>query len=280
MVQIEDLARVNTAAPSGQAGNWLIDPPDLTIQSGEGAQSTSFIGAATLANNLANSNITLTTSATTGQQTQSDAGSPPGNINVNAAVSWASANKLTLSAYANININADISASNGSLALNYGQGAGAGSNTSDYFLKYGVKVNLPAGSSFSTKRGSDGAVISYTVMNGLDALGGASATALRDSANPTKYFAIGADIDASATAGGNSGAGFEPIASFSGVFEGLGHKVSNLSINRPGVNNVGMFSTLPVGSVIQNLGLFGGSTVGYGSVGGLVGRNDGIINNS
>ena len=280
VVQIEDLARVNTAAPSGQAGNWLIDPPDLTIQSGEGAQSTSFIGAATLANNLANSNITLATSATTNQQTQSEAGSPPGNINVNAAVSWTSANKLTLSAYANININADISASNGSLALNHGQGAVAASNTSDYFLKYGVKVNLPAGSSFSTKRGSDGAVLGYTVINGLDAPGGASATALRDSANPTKYFAIGADIDASATAGGNSGAGFEPIASFSGVFEGLGHKVSNLSINRPSVNNVGMFSTLPVGSVIQNLGLVGGSTVGYGSVGGLVGRNDGIINNS
>jgi filamentous hemagglutinin family protein len=286
VVQIEDLARVDTAAPSGQAGNWLIDPPDLTIQSGAGEPSASFIGAATLANNLANSNITLATSATTNQQTLSDANSQPGNINVNAAVSWSSANKLTLSAYANININADISASNVSnvsnvrLALNYGQGAVATGNSSDYFLKYGVKVNLPEGLNFSTKRGSDGAVIGYTVINGLDALSGATATALRDSTNPTRYFAIGADIDASATANGNAGAGFEPIASFSGVFEGLGHQVSNLSINRPSVNNVGMFSTLPVGSVIQNLGLVGGSTVGYGSVGGLVGRNDGIINNS
>ena len=280
VVQIEDLARVNTAAPSGQAGNWLIDPPDLTIQSGEGAQSASFIGATTLANNLANGNVTLATSATTSQQTLSDANSQPGNINVNAAVSWASANKLTLSAYANININADISASNGSLALNYGQGAVAVANTSDYFLKYGVKVNLPAGSSFSTKRGSDGAGIGYTVMNGLDAPGGATATALRDSTNPTRYFAIGADIDASATANGNSGAGFEPIASFSGVFEGLGHKVSNLSINRPSVNNVGMFSALTMGSVIQNLGLVGGNVVGSNSVGGLVGANSGTINNS
>ena len=141
VVQIEDLARVNTAAPSGQAGNWLIDPPDLTIQSGEGAQSTSFIGATTLANNLATSNVTLETAATSSQQTLSNANLQPGNINVNAAVSWSSANKLTLSAYANININADISASNGSLALNYGQGAVAAANTSDYFLKYGVKVN-------------------------------------------------------------------------------------------------------------------------------------------
>ena len=293
VVQIEDLARVNTAAPSGQAGNWLIDPPDLTIQSGEGAPSASFIGAATLANNLANSNITLTTSATTGQQTQSEAGSPPGNINVNAAVSWASANKLTLSAYANININADISASTGSLALNHGQGAVAAGNTSDYFLKYGVKVNLPAGSNFSTKRGSDGADTVYTVITSLGAAGDAATApstatlqGLAATANLSGNFVLGGNVDAAATVTWNGSgsplvyAGFTPIGPFAGNFDGLGHTISNLSINLPSGTNVGLFGQTGSVAVIKNLGLIGGSVVGSSGVGGLVGRNDGIINNS
>jgi filamentous hemagglutinin family protein len=92
--------RVNTSAPKGHAGNWLIDPMDFTI-----AASGGDIDGATLSGNLASSNITILSN--------SGGTSGSGDINVNDNVSW-SANTLTLTAVRNVNINAVMTAAGAS----------------------------------------------------------------------------------------------------------------------------------------------------------------------
>ena len=59
-----------------------------------------------------------------------------------------------------------------------------------------------------------------------------------------------------------------PIA-FWGTFDGLGHTITGLTINRPNAS-VGLFGTVTGGSV-SNIGLLGGSVKGTSSVGGRAG---------
>ncbi|MBI9032259.1 T9SS type A sorting domain-containing protein [bacterium] len=63
--------------------------------------------------------------------------------------------------------------------------------------------------------------------------------------NSDPYFELANDIDASATIDWNEGAGFEPIGSndnrFTGNFKGNGFIISNLYINRPTQDYVGLF---------------------------------------
>ncbi|NLX22478.1 MAG: hypothetical protein GXY55_12550, partial [Phycisphaerae bacterium] len=114
-------------------------------------------------------------------------------------------------------------------------------------------------------------------------------------ASSGKYYSLTTDIDASATAGWNDAdtdtdvlEGFKPIGtysssntrSFRGFFDGNGHTISGLIINRPGVNNVGLFGYVDSGGQVRNLGLVGGAVTGTWSVGGLVGLNyEGTVSN-
>ena len=92
----------------------------------------------------------------------------------------------------------------------------------------------------------------YAVINSI--LGAPGSTTGADLQGINGYlaghFALGSNIDASATSTWNSGTGFTPIGSsstaFTGNFDGLGHTITNLVINLPTTN--------PAGS---NVGLFG-----------------------
>jgi len=90
-------------------------------------------------------------------------------------------------------------------------------------------------------------------------------------------YALGSDIDATATSGWNAGAGFAPVGTFAGkfagVFDGLGHTVNSLTINRPASDGVGFFGATG-GGVIRNIGLLGGSMSGNDDVGALLGYNE------
>ncbi|MEG2268819.1 MAG: hypothetical protein RSC68_31370, partial [Acinetobacter sp.] len=273
-VKIDDRTQVSTRSEGGKTGTWRIDPTDFTISAGNGASGSSGIGATTLQSNLSINNVILETQA---------AGSGAGDIHVNAAVSWNAATELTLKAHNNININADISAAdnNGKLHLIYGQNT-ANSNA-NYYLNHGAKVNLKAGDNFSTQKGTD-AVKNYKVITALGAQGSTTQTDLQGiNGNLIGNYVLGADIDAAATSGWNAGAGFNPIGNnttnFSGILDGLGHTISNLTINRPTTDYVGLFGRTN-GASIRNIGLLGGSVKGNGSVGGLVGYNNSSISNA
>jgi filamentous hemagglutinin family protein len=213
-VKVADSARVTTLANGGQSGTWLIDPNDFTVASSGGDMTGAAVNTA-----LAGGNFTI--------QSTAGATSGNGNINVNDAVSWSANNTLTLNAYRNININADITASGatGKLALYYGQGAIAASNTADYNIAQNVKVNLQSGQNFTTKLGSDGAMVNYTVINaGNDA---ATATALQNMNNGLSgNYALGVDADLSSIPNWNP---IGPINPFTGRFSGLGHSIFNLT---------------------------------------------------
>lgn len=71
-------------------------------------------------------------------------------------------------------------------------------------------------------------------------------------------------------------------AAFESKFNGNGFKITNLNINRPDENNVGLFGYTAgdIGStVFENLTLEGGSVIGKDLVGALVGRCNATINN-
>jgi hypothetical protein len=241
-------------------------------------ESPSGIGADTLSNNLGNTDVTIATDNSNGTDT--------GSINVDAALSW-SANKLTLSAWNDININAALNGSGtASLALEYGQGALNDGNTSGYHIN--APVSLPAGDNFSTKQGSDGAVLAWKVITDLGSEGSTSGTDLQGiNGDLSGRYVLGADIDATATADWNAGEGFTPIGGsgdsveqFSGSFDGLGHTIGHLIINRPAENFVGLFRGTDVGSSVGNVGLTDLAVIGSSNVGALAGTNYGTIGNS
>src|SRR5690606_25780957 len=62
--------------------------------------------------------------------------------------------------------------------------------------------------------------------------------------------------------------------SFTGTFDGLGHRIDGLVINRPGEDYVGLFGSTS-NATLRNVGLIGGSVSGYRYVGGLVGEQRG-----
>ncbi|MGS0744157.1 YDG domain-containing protein [Glaciimonas sp. GG7] len=206
-----------------------------------------------------------------------------GTVNVNDVVSW-SANKLTLNAQNNLNINAVLNGSgSASLTVQFGQGALALNNTSVYTRN--AVINLPAGNNYSVLIGSDGVVRNFTVINSLGAAGSITGTDLQgvEGALSTNYV-LGGNIDASTTSGWNTGTGFMPIGTavtpYTGVFDGLGHAISNLTINRPSAYSVGLFGSTSSTAVIRSVGLIGGSVSGFEYVGALIGHNDGTVRNN
>jgi parallel beta-helix repeat protein len=91
------------------------------------------------------------------------------------------------------------------------------------------------------------------------------------------HYALGNDIDASITSGWNAGAGFLPINSLAASLDGRNHTISNLYINRPATDNVGVFASL--GGIVKNIRLNNVDITGRNDLGGLVGVNGGWILN-
>lgn len=119
------------------------------------------------------------------------------------------------------------------------------------------------------------------------------------SASLEGYYVLMDDIDlstylAKGSEGYNDGKGWDPIGqytdiadpniaeakSFKGTFDGNGHVITNLYINRKDVAsfNAGLFGYVTSSSVIKNVGVTGTMDVSSYS-GGLVGSNSGMISN-
>lgn len=100
-------------------------------------------------------------------------------------------------------------------------------------------------------------------------------------ASAGKYYTLQNDLDAAETGSWNAGAGLEPIGSsypqFAGIFDGQGHVIRNLVIQRPAQDNVGLFGSLDDDAEVRNLGLADSAIAGDDEVGGLAGWNNGTI---
>lgn len=97
-------------------------------------------------------------------------------------------------------------------------------------------------------------------------------------------YYLGTDIDCSSTTGWNGGAGFVPVGTssnaFTGTFDGRGHKITGLYIDRPSTDYEGLFGYTCSGSEIKDVGLEDVDVNGNEYVGGLVGQNRGTITDS
>jgi hypothetical protein len=282
-VQVASGAHISTLATMGKAGTWLIDPTDFTITAGAGAQTTSGIGATTLQANLGTGNVAITTSIS---------GTQNGDINVNAPVSW-TANTLTLTAANNINVNAVMTVG-GTAKVDFEPGVGGDllmGFANDGTFAGQVNISSSAANALTinaqvytviTTLGSGPADVSGTTLQGMNG-------------NLSGFYALGSNIDASATAGWSGGSftivgtgGYRTSSpgGFMGAFNGLGHTVSNLTVHTYGMYgyNVGLFGAAQPGARISNIGIIGGASsiggTGYGGVGALVGYNGGSIKNS
>ena len=273
-VKIADGTKVTTIATSGTTGRWLIDPVDFEVVSGSGEFTASSVGSNTLSANLLNTSVTIKTGLGNGQ----------GDIKVNAPVVWQGGYQLTLEADRNIYFNALLQGEN--LALLYGQASKNG-GTADFYFNNGAKIEIPVnsefGNFFTTQKGFDPANLKrYTVISSLG----------NQSSNPTPgtlqgitrlsntdNYALGTDVTATETSGWNAGAGFTPLGQLNGTFEGLGHKISDLTINRPGSSVIGLFSSIGSGAQVRNLGMTNATIVGAETVGALAGSNLGTISN-
>ncbi|GHU94092.1 hypothetical protein FACS1894156_1870 [Bacteroidia bacterium] len=96
-----------------------------------------------------------------------------------------------------------------------------------------------------------------------------------------EHFVQDADIDAGATGNWNNGAGFEPIGNdstpFTGTYDGQGHTLGDLYINRPAEDNIGLFGVAD-SAQIDDLILKNVDITGRDNVGGLVGSSNININ--
>ncbi|MCX5512829.1 MBG domain-containing protein [Kaistia algarum] len=278
---------VNLTSASGAFGWLLLDPYNLTISNSASSGMSGFnanaddsvLNAGALVAALNGANVKVTTGS---------GGSQAGDITVDAVISWNSSSTLELSAYHDIVVNWNISSpGGGALVLradNTGTGAGTVSfGTGTHLFTYGGATIYYNPSSYANPTDYSGdmgggvPLTAYMLVNNVDQLQAINS-------NLDANYALGRDIDASATATWNGGAGFAPIGttlgtSLTGIFDGQGHVIDGLTIDNSGIQFVGLFGYTNSNTVIRNVGVTNVDIVGSSaySVGAVVGYNAGTL---
>ncbi|TLT07324.1 filamentous hemagglutinin N-terminal domain-containing protein [Aliarcobacter thereius] len=216
-----------------QAKHWLIDPLDVTIDSGSGSIGGETVGASVIQSALLSGRVTI--------QANRD-------IFVNSNLTW-STNILDLHAGLDDNtgsifVNAIMNAS-GSAGLDLKYGADGTIRTKmaaneDLFNPNSTAAGDPA-RGFAGRvefSGSKGLKINGDTYTRLDSSNFASALN-----NGTGKYYLSTNL--------TLGAGWTHRGNFSGVLEGLGHTVSFTSTNK------GLFDVISSNGLVRNLGLSG-----------------------
>lgn len=233
-----------------------------------------------LSTKLANENVII----------MSSQGSPgQGNVIINDSISWSSNNTLTIIASNNIVINNLISASGDSaklVILPKKQNGTESPNLNGAFILNGANISL-SGSQAAFSLSEENYIVVNRLGSQSDINNPSSSNSLQAiaaSQNLSKNFVLGTDIDASQTSTWNNQSGFTPIGTsqnpFTATFLGLGHTISNLSVNRVNSDNIGLFGATSSNAKIKNLGIKKFLITGQNSVGALVGYNNGNVDST
>jgi filamentous hemagglutinin family protein len=273
--------KVNQTNLPGTSSYWQIKANSINVGSG------GTISGSELSSSLNDGSVTLSAAGTASNQ---------GTININDAVSSNSNVIFGLAANKDINFNNNVglTANLGRLVMSYG-------SSNDYNLNNNSKITLSGAGATLRLNSTD-----YTIINSLGVAGDTTTTTLQGMKNNlTGNYALGSDIDASSTSGWNSGAGFDPIGegvsiqdymditeedlaifltdasdkAYKGKFHGLGHEISDLYIDRPTTDFVGLFA-VNTGSELRNISLIDADITGGSLVGALSGANIALNNTS
>ena len=228
-----------------------------------------------------------------------------GDLFVQASINWSSNNSLTLNAYRDINIYdySPVTITNtggGSLVLradSTGTGVGKVNFQDPFNYNQPGHVSLASGTAsifFNPSVNPPNSVVNSTSYAGPTenyspfVTGNLTAYMLVNTAydlqnirnNQGGTYALGRDINAGAIPN------FAPIPMFTGVFEGQGQTIANLTIapNNSTTRNVGLFGTIGPTGVVRNLNLANVDVsanpgVSFQAVGTLAGTNQGTISN-
>ncbi|MDW3224269.1 MAG: filamentous hemagglutinin N-terminal domain-containing protein [Paracoccaceae bacterium] len=299
-------------APKGRSGELLLDPRNIVVGTGTGAENEVDIEA-----DLELGDVTLDTSDALGQQ-QDEAG----DIFINADLDWNAATQLTLTADNDIFVNSSITANAGSVDLNAGQNisingavtaspdqavdgltvsaGGTITATGDvdvgrFFLgngdwqQFNTTAEFSANSfglnqslaSFARTRSAGDPDLPPLIFDvyGLQGIGTFGSS-----------FTLAQNIDESGLEewGIGNNRGFQPIEGFTGTFDGNGFAVSGLFQNivdgdgggdgNQGARRVGLFETIEAGATVRDLTIEGADFTG--STGGILAdTNNGTIRN-
>ncbi|WP_318011817.1 filamentous hemagglutinin N-terminal domain-containing protein, partial [Escherichia coli] len=150
---LQAFGSVRASAKKGKAGNWLLDPLDITIVQNAGGNAANETdengekifspGSATqsqVSNTSINSELNNGTSVTVLTNSTSSGSNQAGNISVNADINKTSGTDatLTLKADGNINVNNNITSTNGKLNVNLA----AANTSSTATITLGNNVNI------------------------------------------------------------------------------------------------------------------------------------------
>ncbi|WP_368664857.1 GLUG motif-containing protein, partial [Caulobacter sp. Root655] len=249
-------AQVAIAGSQVSANDWRIDADGFNIGD---AEATALNGAM-----AGRTNVTITTHV--------------GDIVVDADDALnAGGHKLTLSAFRDVVINSDLDANGDGVidlrADNTGTGTGVVAFGDNAYLLNGT-VNIftnsadyadyvTINSGYQNHNDDDATITTYLLVNNyadLQRLNGDT------DGEATGNYALGRDVDASASADG-----LFANAALYGAFDGLGHTISNLRVERG--DNAGLFSMID-GGAVRDLNLTG-SVAGGEYAGALAGGAEG-----
>ena len=285
----------DTRAPKGTVGTLLLDPENYYVNANglppNSDPTASAISADALIKQLVSNNVVLSTLPS---------GTNAGDIFVDANISWSTGNSLTLSAYH------DILFMSGSKVTSTGPGnlvlradnTGTGQGTIVFDSGGHVDFTQSTGtvSLFYNPSGPQTTKYQNPTNYFCPPCPGGGGVFVRQPSQLTAYMLVNtaSDLDAVRTNhGGTYALGtkmtFEPIATFTpipnftGLFDGQGQTIANLTIaSTP--QNVGLFGSIGGAGEVRNLNLTNVSVSGHSSansqlVGTLAGTNAGTISN-
>jgi filamentous hemagglutinin family protein len=179
-----------------------------------------------------------------------------GDLTIDNAITVSGSKALTLDSHDNLYVNANLTAS-GSNAATLAVGNGG---SGDYYFALGDSLSF-TGSGGSLSINGD----NYTLLYSLGDLAG-----IDGSAN----YALARSLDASGQTYSDA-----LVAEIQTTFTGLGHTVSNLTVNSSN-DKAGLFGYNSGSGTIRDIGVVGGSIHGASNNGGLLGLNSGIVLNA
>ena len=313
-VTIADSAQILTKSASGTNGAWLIDPVDFTIAASGGDMTGAFLsnylntqGSSTILSSQGSTGVNgdiNVNDAITWSSDNTLTLTAERNVNINQAITAKGASAgLVFNAGNDININNAVTLEGASttLAMTYGGDynirtkasyAGAvldadGKPIAQQDTSGGVYGSITFSSCVDTASCGTRLKINnvdYTLIGSMDQLA-AIAPPVRDSDGNPVYNPDWSEVES--TAAGNfalarnldaSGVVYSEavVDVLDGTFSGLGHEISNLSINKPSyADRIGLFGKTLVGSQIRDFGLVNASIISTTSnyVGAIVGKN-------